>query len=146
MLKTKITKEEIIYACTNSITMREAASKLAMHYNTFSKYAKLYGCYKPNKSGKGTNKNRPSIPIDEILNGEHPSYHTYKLKLRLYRELHWTKVCSNCKLSEWLGNEIPLELDHEDGNPYNHKVNNLRLLCPNCHTLTSTYRAKNKRS
>jgi predicted HNH restriction endonuclease len=38
---------------------------------------------------------------------------------------------------------IPLELHHKDGNRYNNSLNNLMLLCPNCHALTDNYRAKN---
>ena len=34
----------------------------------------------------------------------------------------------------------PCELDHIDGNPTNHNLTNLRLICPNCHALTKTYR------
>jgi len=40
---------------------------------------------------------------------------------------------------------IPLELDHIDGNHQNNALDNLRLLCPNCHSLTPTFRGKNKR-
>jgi hypothetical protein len=49
--------------------------------------------------------------------------------------------CSQCgwsKINPHTGN-IPLQIDHIDGNPHNHSVNNLRVLCPNCHSLTSTY-------
>jgi riboflavin synthase alpha subunit len=47
-------------------------------------------------------------------------------------------------LAEWkVGREINLELDHIDGKRSNHKLENLRLLCPNCHSQTDTYRAKN---
>jgi 5-methylcytosine-specific restriction endonuclease McrA len=45
-----------------------------------------------------------------------------------------------------LGNPIPLELEHKDGNCTNHNIENLELLCPNCHALTDTYRGKNKGS
>ena len=38
---------------------------------------------------------------------------------------------------------IPLELHHKDGNRYNNQLDNLMLLCPNCHALTENYRAKN---
>jgi hypothetical protein len=52
--------------------------------------------------------------------------------------------CESCKLSEWIGNPIPLELHHVDGNSGNNKEENLQLLCPNCHALTPTFRAKNR--
>lgn len=51
--------------------------------------------------------------------------------------------CSCCGLSEWMGQEIPLELDHIDGDStYNFSIN-LRLLCPNCHAQTDTYKGRN---
>lgn len=54
--------------------------------------------------------------------------------------------CSKCGWSEInsFTNKIPLEVDHIDGNFKNNKESNLRLICPNCHSLTSTYKAINK--
>lgn len=51
--------------------------------------------------------------------------------------------CEKCNLTKWLGKKIPLELHHEDGNKNNNKKFNLFLFCPNCHTLTPTYKGKN---
>jgi predicted HNH restriction endonuclease len=50
-------------------------------------------------------------------------------------------VCNN---TEWNGQPIPLELEHKNGNNQDNSLNNLCLLCPNCHAQTSTYRGKNK--
>ena len=52
--------------------------------------------------------------------------------------------CSCCGISEWQNNPLTLEIDHIDGNPYNNLVENLRLICPNCHSQTETYKNKNK--
>ena len=52
--------------------------------------------------------------------------------------------CSSCNLSEWLGQQIPLDLDHIDGNSSDSSLENIRLLCKNCHALTPTYGIKNK--
>lgn len=52
--------------------------------------------------------------------------------------------CSECGISEWKGKPITLQLDHIDGNAYNNYEDNLRLLCPNCHSQTDTFGAKNK--
>ena len=81
---------------------------------------------------------------DEILDGKHPSYQTYKLKNRMLKEGILVNICSECGISEWNGKSISLELDHVDGVRTNHKLENLRLLCPNCHSQTDTYRSKNR--
>ena len=52
--------------------------------------------------------------------------------------------CMMCETTEWLGNPIPLELDHIDGNAGDNSPKNIRLLCPNCHATTPTHKAKNK--
>lgn len=62
-------------------------------------------------------------------------------KTYLLRE---SKGCACCGISEWCGKEIVLEIDHIDGNFQNNALNNLRLLCPNCHSQTETYKGKNK--
>lgn len=52
--------------------------------------------------------------------------------------------CWECGLSEWRNKSITLELEHIDGNSDNNELVNLSILCPNCHSQTSTYKAKNK--
>lgn len=53
------------------------------------------------------------------------------------------RKCWGCKRITWLGNPIPLELNHKDGRDWNNVRDNLELLCPNCHALTPTYRGRN---
>lgn len=48
-------------------------------------------------------------------------------------------VCKVCGIDSWLGNSIVLEIDHIDGNYLNNTLENLRFLCPNCHSQTSTF-------
>lgn len=62
-------------------------------------------------------------------------------RLVLHRDGH---ICANCQLTEWQGAAIPLELEHVDGNSANNAANNLKMLCPNCHAQTLTYKSKNK--
>lgn len=50
--------------------------------------------------------------------------------------------CQSCMNTEWLGKNIPLELEHINGNSLDNSVSNLKLLCPNCHAQTSTYRRR----
>lgn len=51
--------------------------------------------------------------------------------------------CNMCGASKWMEKILTLEVDHIDGNPKNNVVKNLRLLCPNCHSTTDTWRGRN---
>ena len=63
--------------------------------------------------------------------------HRYVLEKQNYQ-------CAICGISTWNDLKITLELDHVDGDSTNNSENNLRCLCPNCHSQTDTYKAKNK--
>lgn len=52
--------------------------------------------------------------------------------------------CESCGGVEWQGKPIPVEMDHIDGDSKNNSLDNLRLICPNCHSQTPTFRSKNK--
>jgi hypothetical protein len=54
------------------------------------------------------------------------------------------RTCKKCKLNKWQGCNIPLEINHIDGDNTNNKKTNLECLCPNCHGLTSNWRGRNK--
>jgi 5-methylcytosine-specific restriction endonuclease McrA len=59
--------------------------------------------------------------------------------------LGWlVEECYVCKGTEWMGKDIPLDLDHMDGDPWNNRIENLRILCRNCHAQTETFGAKNR--
>jgi len=64
--------------------------------------------------------------------------------LRKYLKQHKGYVCSKCSLTHWLGTLLSLELDHIDGNASNNHPSNLRFLCPNCHSITPTWKGRNK--
>lgn len=70
---------------------------------------------------------------------------SYKLKQRLLKENLLRNECFICKLSDWCSKPISLHLDHINGVNDDNRFENLRLLCPNCHSQTTTYAGKNKR-
>jgi hypothetical protein len=138
-------KELVISATEQSNSATQAAAILDIKYDTYKKYAIKYGCFKTNQPGKGLPKTREAIPISDIIvHGLHPQYTSNKLRQRLIKDRYFEYRCYSCNLSEWLGSPIPLELEHIDGNSSNHLLENLTLLCPNCHALTPTYRGRNK--
>ena len=86
------------------------------------------------------------------IRGEYLPYHVYitrghvqsnKLRLKLLREGLKERKCECCENTIWNGQPIPLEVHHKDGDKNNNNLDNLQVLCPNCHALTSTYRGKN---
>lgn len=52
--------------------------------------------------------------------------------------------CSSCGISEWMGSQIVLEVEHKDGNSENNSFENVCLICPNCHSQTPTYKGANR--
>lgn len=73
-----------------------------------------------------------------VVNGE-----TNRKKVRVYLENNYGHKCSICGITEWCGQPVPLVVDHIDGNPHNHKVDNFRLVCHNCDAQLPTYKSKN---
>jgi 5-methylcytosine-specific restriction endonuclease McrA len=93
---------------------------------------------------RGATARHRTRPIEDYLSNRH-SIQSDRLRRRLINEGLLEQRCSGCKLDTWLDQPIPLELDHIDGNHLNNALDNLRLLCPNCHALTPTFRGRNKK-
>lgn len=130
-------KNEIEVAISATCTMGHAAKYLNVDWRTFKKEADKHGLYAPVTQG-GIKFN-----LTDILNGNHPQYPTSKITPRLIKEGLKIYKCEICNISEYNGKHISLELNHIDGDNSNHRLDNLELLCPNCHSQTDTYRSKN---
>ena len=101
-------------------------------------------------TGQGWNTDLKFRPFEEKLLNEilvkASTYQSFKLKRRLLKEGLKNPTCECCGLTEWQGAPIPLELHHLNGDNKDNRLENLQLLCPNCHALTDSYRGRNKKS
>lgn len=154
MKKKKYSVSQLIEACKTSNSYSMVIVKLGLipaggNYQTIKKEILDNNIDISHFTGKGWNQGerfRPVIKkksLDEILQ-PNSSYNSNRLKQRLISEKIFQRKCHYCGLEKWLCGLIPLELEHIDGDHSNNSLDNLTLLCPNCHALTSTYRGKNK--
>lgn len=148
----KYSKEEFILAWETSYSIAEVARKLNLNiygstYQTLKDTAKELKLNKNHMTGQAHLKNKtnpwaPKRPLEKVLvfgkkenNGN--------LKIRLIKELGWEHKCYSCNRDSWMGNKIPIELEHINGNSKDNRIDNLTFLCPNCHALTDTWRGRN---
>jgi 5-methylcytosine-specific restriction endonuclease McrA len=83
----------------------------------------------------------------EILDGKHPTYQTAKLKKLMLRYGLIENKCEKCSIGDtWCGESITLQLDHRNGRSDDHSRENVRMLCPNCHSQTSTWGRRNSKN
>ena len=136
----KKTKEELEEAINTSLSMSQAADKLGLAFSTFKTYAKKYNLYTPNQCGKGLVKSKKKL--DDVFTGKSHLV-THQLRSRLISEGYKEYKCEECGIDEWNGKRIGLELDHISGVRSDNSLENLRLLCPNCHSQTHTFRGRN---
>lgn len=155
MSKQKWNNEDFILAVKESYSYAEIMRKLGLqpaggNYDKIKRTIKQLNLDTTHMTGQGWNngikyKNpRPPMPIEEIL-VENSSYvSSNSLRKRLLKEKIKEPKCECCGATEWLGKPIALELHHVNGIKDDLRIENLQILCPNCHAFTDNYRGKNQ--
>jgi Zn finger protein HypA/HybF involved in hydrogenase expression len=150
----KYTEEQLIEAVKTSFSYRQVLVKLGVepyggNYSVLKNNIRKLNIDVSHMTGqghlKGKNHNYNTRPIAELL-VENSIYQSFKLKNRLLKEGLKEHKCEMCGITEWMSKPTPLELDHMNGNNKDNRLENLRVICPNCHAQTETYRGKNKKS
>jgi len=154
MSRLKYTKAELKAAAKQSQSIRQVIVFLRLNesggtYITLKKKFKEWNIDTRHFLGQGHLKGQipqNSISLEDILSNR-IYLKSASLKKKLLKAEMLEYKCGNesCGISDWKGKPITLELEHIDGNKYNNRLENLKLLCPNCHSQTKTWRGrKNK--
>lgn len=156
-MKREYSKEELEIVVKENYSKAECLRKLGLrpvgaNYKWFDKTVTKFNLDKSHFTGQGWSfgnslgiSNR-SKPLSEILVVDSSFTSSNSLKKRLIKEGIKERKCEKCLNIEWNGLPIPLELEHCNGINTDNRIENLLLLCPNCHAQTPFYRGKNKLS
>lgn len=131
-------KEEILHWIEEKQSKAFICRQLKCKPETLNSYLKKMGIEYAGNQGlqgktsieKGQNCYKPAL---EYIKEKYVSSH--KLKIKLIRDGLKENKCELCGVSIWRGVQLPLELHHKDGNHYNNNLDNLQILCPNCHSI-----------
>lgn len=146
------TDEQFVSAVESSEYVSDVIRKLGLtlrpgNYETVKRYVKKFGLNTDHFIGNGKKNNRggtEEIPLSELFvkNCNH-TRGIVKKRVIKYNLLPYR--CSICSIHEWKGQRLSLVLDHINGTNDDHRLENLRFLCPNCNSLQPTFCGKNKR-
>lgn len=139
----------------NSKSIRQVLKclKLRMaggNYAQINKYIAEYEISTKHFSGQGWSKGMTGIgkiriELKDILK-KNSYFQSYKLKKRLFADGIKKQACEECGWNKKSNDgRLPLELDHINGDHKDNRIENLRVLCPNCHSLKETHRGRNRK-
>lgn len=141
----------MVDALNTSKSMREVILKFNLSPNGSGGYRNIknkilsFGLEIPkyNYYGEGNKQLRHS---DDIVFCESSTYPRHKLKERLIKNEIIDYICCSCgNNGNWNGKKLSLHIDHKNGINNDNKIENLRFMCPNCHSQTETYGGKNNK-
>ena len=154
-MRYKHTKEELEEAVRKSLAIAGVCRELNMkacggNYKTLHAKFKEWEIDTSHFTGAAWNQGEKFTPfgktyelVDALVENS-PYKSSNNLKKRLFKEGIKTKQCEECGIVEWNGKEITLELEHINGDNTDNRLENLKILCPNCHSQTTTFRNKKR--
>lgn len=128
--------------CARGYSTKEKRKEINEKISKYFKGYKFPSRHFSDEKWNEINEKRKKNWDDKILSSNYSDLSFERLKKRIVIEQKGK--CNRCKLDKWLGVDITLELEHIDGNHNNNDRVNLEALCPNCHSLTPTWRGRNK--
>ena len=139
----KIDKVSLQKLVDSSSNRKELLDKLGVTIsgNNYKKLDKLIKEYQIDIKDSFLNSKK-HLNSDEIFTIN--SSYTRSIRDKLFSENLKEYRCEKCKRTEWEGEPIPLEVHHINGNHNDNRLENLQILCPNCHALTDNYKGKNQ--
>ena len=147
--------EELIEAVSTLKSYRSVLKQLGLvpaggNYDQIRRRIRHLSLDTAHFTGKQWNKGltyqlKRTVDVEELL-VEDSDFQSYKLKRKLFVKGLKHPKCEMCGWAEMsIDGRIPVELDHINGNKRDNRFINLRILCPNCHSLQITHRGKNKK-
>lgn len=147
-------KEEIAKAVTESFSIAQVLYKLNLkpvggNYRVIKQKFKELELDTSHFTGQGHRRGKKyqsslKLPLEKILVKD-SNYQSFKLKNRLLEVGLLKNICSSCGLDDiWQNKQLNMHLDHINGDSRDNRLENLRILCPNCHSQTHTYTGRNK--
>lgn len=154
----KFTKEELQKIFDTSDNYKEVLQKIGLssnsnNYNTLNRYIKELSIdlskinmnrLKKQKITSNVSSRQGKDFYALVKQGE-LNWSPSKLLNKLVENNIKEYKCEECGISEYNGKPLRLELHHKDGNKMNNKLENLEMLCPNCHSQTDNFRFKNRK-
>lgn len=143
-------RDSLSEAVSSSTSMIQTIKCLYPRYSagiipTIQKYISLWELSTSHWTGKGWARGVPNAakqlrPDEVLVANSCRSRHTIKRVLRRVRAYR----CEICDIDSWNGRPLTLQIDHINGVGTDNRMENLRFLCPNCHSQTDTFGGKNK--